>query len=397
MQLKAEKDSILVQLQQSTKLAHEKPELVERLFGTTGFSEVFSIADDLKFMRSVASKKKKATERGSIKLEIGSLSQSFDRLNLRKSLIHPARTARDILTRPFEEISNPPLTVSYDLNDTRLPGKFQFIDRYIIGSKVKRAPASTNSGCDCTDCALSTCKCFTKGSKGDEKQVEVYVRRPDGIVVLSDEYIAKGIVPHGEGRHEITECNEFCRCGDDCWNRVVCKGRTVPLEIFQTEKCGFGVRSSKDIVKGQFIERYLGEVVTETELEIREDAAEEHQPSYIYTLDWFNDDLNYKFNHVDGMYFGGAMRFANHSCNANAWCFPVQSHRKDKRVYDLAFFAIKDIKAGVEIRIDYRPDGGADDEKPSEDLVRCQCGEENCRGILWKPGVKTRRRRRREG
>ncbi|OAL39003.1 hypothetical protein AYO20_01754 [Fonsecaea nubica] len=397
-QIQVEKNKVFAQLQQSTTLARENPELVEKLFGTTGFSAVFKVDDHVKFMRDAASKKKKKVKRSNIGLEMEPLSKSLDQLSLSKSLIHPARAARDILTSRFDESLGPPLTFSNDINDKRLAGKFQFIDHYIIGSKVKVAPPSTNSGCDCTNCALSTCTCMTKEVEGRATQVEIYVRRPDGIVVLSDEHIASVLGNNGADRHEITECNEHCGCGDDCWNRVVCKGRTVPLEVFQTEKCGWGVRSSKDIVKGQFIERYLGEVITTAELELREDAVEEHQPSYAYSLDWFNDAGNKEPYQVDGVDFGSAMRFVNHSCNPNARSFPVQTHRKDKRVYDLAFFAIKDIKAGEEIRISYLNDAEPDDDEHtiSEDLVKCQCGEDNCRGILWRPGVKTRRRRRRK-
>jgi len=172
----------------------------------------------------------------------------------------------------------------------------------------------------------------------------------------------------------------------------------------------------KKIIKGQFIETYLGEVITEAELCRREDAVEEHEPSYIYSLDWFtmtNDKYKY---HVDGKYFGTAMRFTNHSCNPNARCFTVQIHKGDRKVYYLAFFAIKDIPAGTEIRIDYFGSGGEQQLSPSqqqeddrdsldgkadvdgemaEGLSRCYCGEKNCRKFLWAPGVKIRRRRRR--
>ncbi|OAP64384.1 hypothetical protein AYL99_00356 [Fonsecaea erecta] len=395
-QLDTEKNALLAQLKQSSKIAYEKPDLVEQHFGTTGFSTVFGAEDeDLELMRSAASKKKKKTDRSRIKLEIGSHSGPLNQLSLGKTPIHPARAARDILISRFQEEVYPPLTFSNEINDRRLPGKFQFIDHYIISPKVKMAPPSTNSGCDCTDCTLSACKCLTKEVEGRETQVEIYVRRPDGIIVLSDDFI----ICHQEeqeNRQEITECNEHCGCGGDCWNRVVCKGRTVPLEIFQTEKCGFGVRSSKDIVKGQFIERYLGEVMTEHELVIREDPAEEHQASYVFSLDWFSRLDNKEPYHVDGEYFGSAMRFVNHSCNPNTICVPVQTNRGDRRVYDLAFFAIKDIKAGREICISYESKGAYDEGQPSEDLVKCHCGEYNCRGYLWRPGVTTRRRKRRQ-
>ncbi|EXJ61813.1 hypothetical protein A1O7_02243 [Cladophialophora yegresii CBS 114405] len=397
----AERKRLFTQLKHSTQLVQESPALVEQYFGQTGYSKAFSVENEEEqaFMRRAASKKKRRVNRRDIRLEVESLTQSVEGLRLNTKLIHPSRTARDILTSRFDEQVTPPLTFSNDVNDKRLHGKFQFINQYILGEKVRPAPASTNRGCKCTDCSLSSCVCFTK--------VRTYTRRPDGIVVLSDECIEREIEPDGP-HYEITECNEFCRCARNCLNRVVSKGRTVPLEIFQTQKYGFGVRSSQDIVKGQFIELYLGEVITEAELARREEAENDDDPAYIYSLDWFAKMSNSTTYHVDGKYFGSAMRFVNHSCNPNARCFTVQTHKEDRKLYYLAFFAIRDIPAGTEILIDYLGEGALEAEsqeeanadslaaygQESDDLVKCQCGEKNCRGILWKPGVKARRRRR---
>ncbi|ETI19741.1 hypothetical protein G647_08754 [Cladophialophora carrionii CBS 160.54] len=397
----AERKRLFKQLKHSTQLVQENPTLVEQYFGQTGYSKAFSVEDEEEqaFMQRAASKKKRRVNRSDIQLEVESLTQSVEGLRLNTKLIHPSRTARDILTSRFDEQVWPPLTFFNDVDDKRLHGKFQFINRYILGEKVRPAPASTNRGCECTDCSLSSCICFTEN--------RTYSRRPDGIVVLSDECIEREMEPQGP-HYEITECNEVCSCGPDCLNRVVSKGRTVPLEIFQTQKCGFGVRSSQAIVKGQFIELYLGEVLTEAELARREEAENDDDPAYIYSLDWFSPLSNNTTYHVDGKYFGSAMRFVNHSCKPNARCFTVQTHKEDRKLYYLAFFAIRDIPAGTEIRIDYHGAGAS--EMPSQeevdpqslaaygqysdDLTKCQCGEKKCRGILWTPGVKARRRRR---
>lgn len=407
----AERKALLRELKQSTRVAQEDPERVRKVVGQTGFSAVFGVEENLERMRKLASKKKKKAPGREPRLTCGdSLVDYIERLDLGAPMLHPADSARDVLTSRFDEKVTPPLTFANDVNQRRLHGKFQFTDGYIIRDGIKMAPANTNVGCRCTDCRLETCLCFTKevpeevGKGKHNEQIRTYVRRPDGIVVLSDEYLARELNP--DVRHfEVTECNELCACGPDCWNRVVGKGRTVPLEIFQTTKCGFGVRSSQDILKGQFIELYLGEVITEAELRQREDTVEEGESSYIYSLDWFDTTFDKKY-HVDGKYFGSAMRFVNHSCNPNARCFPVQLHKGDKKVYFLAFFAIKDINAGVEIRIDYggRDGGGhtvgADagpggESEGDEELVRCYCGEKNCRKYLWPSSVKARRRRRR--
>ncbi|KIW70123.1 hypothetical protein PV04_02425 [Phialophora macrospora] len=395
----AEKNRLFSQLRLSTKLVHENPALVERYFGQTGYSKAFSVEDEEEhaFMKRAASKKKRRVKRTDIKLEIESISRSVEGLQLNKQLIHPSLTGRAILLSRFDEQGSPPLTFSNDVNDKILHGKFQFLNQYIIGEKVRPAPPSTNRGCECTDCSLGSCICVTTSKS--------YTRRPDGMVVLSDEYIKREIDPAGP-HSEITECNELCRCGQDCFNRVVGKGCTVPLEIFHTKKCGYGARSSQNIVKGQFIEVYFGEVITLAELLRREDAENDDDPSYIYSLDWFTGTTNNAIYYVDGKYCGSAMRFVNHSCNPNARCFTVQTHKEDRKLYYLAFFAIRDIPAGTEIRIDYRgeraskmssqeeADSHQANGEDSDDLVKCHCGEKNCRGTFWIPGVKARRRRR---
>jgi histone-lysine N-methyltransferase SUV39H len=386
-----EKERLFSHLKLSTKLIHENLALVEKFFGQTGYSEAFSVedAEDHAFMRRAASRKKRRVKRTDIKLEVESLSRSVEGLQLNKQLLHPSLTVREILLSRFDEQGSPPLTFSNNVNDKILHGKFQFLNQYIIGENVRLAPPSTNRGCDCTDCSLGSCICVATSKS--------YTRRPNGMAVLSSEYIKREIDPTGL-HSEITECNELCSCGPDCFNRVVSKGCTVPLEIFLTKKCGYGARSSQNIVEGQFIQAYFGEVITLAELLRREDAENDGDPSYIYSLDWFTEQTNSTMYFVDSKYCGSAMRFVNHSCNPNARCFTVQTHKEDRKVYYLAFFAIRDIPAGTEIRIDYL--GGREsnlhqaDGEDSDDLVKCHCGEKNCRGTFWIPGTKARRRRR---
>jgi len=412
----AEKEALLGELKRSTAPAVDRLEEVERLFGQIGFSKGFNTDADEDRMRKLAPAKKKKVDRSSVKLDWGSSTPTA--FNTPGELVHPQKQVKEILTDRFHKPFGPPLSFANNVNDRRLNGKFQFTDRYILRTGVREADPGSNYGCrDCGgQCHPSTCECLQKDVDDDDsdddddgddprgrsggathrEQIQTYVRRADGLVVLSDNYIEREL--NSDAKHfEITECNELCPCGPDCWNRVVGKGRTVPLEIYETEKCGFGVRSSADIFRGQFIELYLGEVITQRELERREDAKDSNASSYIYSLDWFNG-LNPNCNHVDGEYFGTAMRFVNHSCQANARCFPVQIHKNDQQVYYLAFFAIKDIRAGTEITIDYSPrDAGKvydlEDEDVDDGLVRCYCGEPNCRRLLWRPS-KARRRKR---
>jgi [histone H3]-lysine9 N-trimethyltransferase SUV39H len=38
-----------------------------------------------------------------------------------------------------------------------------------------------------------------------------------------------------DSRQPIYECHSGCACGEDCPNRVVERGRKVPLQIFRTD------------------------------------------------------------------------------------------------------------------------------------------------------------------
>lgn len=402
--------SMLKELKKGPAVALKNPQEARELFGPCFQDFNRPKSDDVcdERMKTLASKKARKVSRTKLPSN-HSLDMSMRKLSLGTELVHPAEAVRQILTSRFEECVSPPLTFANDVNERRLHGKFQFVDRYIFSCPgIKIAPPSTNYGCDCVNCHPSTCLCFRKDWKDEAtgqkytRQVPTYVRRSDGLVVLSEQYINRELDP--SARHfEITECNELCGCGPSCWNRVVGNGRTLPLEIFETANCGFGVRSTTNIAKGQFVDLYLGEVITEEELRNREDAAAEDEPSYIYTMDWFGGDSY----HIDGKNFGSAMRFANHSCNPNARSFIVQIHKGDKRVYYLPFFAIKDIAAGTEITIDYKSKDDDDhldaeaiagiksgDPDLADGLIRCRCGEKNCRKFLWKPGVKARRRKR---
>lgn len=62
----------------------------------------------------------------------------------------------------------------------------------------------------------------------DENNKDVFVyEKGDGRYYMRDEYL--------ETREVIYECHESCKCdGEGCPNRVVGRGRTVPLQIFRT-------------------------------------------------------------------------------------------------------------------------------------------------------------------
>ena len=407
---KKEKQLLLAELKESIEPVETRLAEVEKHFGQTGFSAAFATDDNEIRLRNGASKKKRKVKKKHIKLDWGETplpNQQAEADLGRTALVHPTQQVQQLLTDRFQEHHDPPLTFANDVNDRRLNGKFQFVNRYIFCQGVRTANPNTNYGCNCAgSCNPISCTCVLDraGERSTMQQPIVpYTRRPDGLVVLSDEYMLNELTPSAH-HFEISECNDNCDCGPDCPNRVVGRGRTVPLEVFQTEKCGFGVRSSVNIVKGQFLDLYLGEVITYQELERRENAKEENASSYIYSLDWFGQQYCY---HVDGENFGTAMRFVNHNCSPNARNFTVQTHKGDKHVYYLAFFAIKDIPAGTEICIDYSPqeDGkyieserassvDTVEDEEEEGRARCYCGADNCRKFLWRSAGRKRKKRK---
>ncbi|NXQ59786.1 SETB2 methyltransferase, partial [Anthoscopus minutus] len=128
--------------------------------------------------------------------------------------------------------------------------------------------------CDCTDGCIdrSKCKCLQLTARGCSKVP------PSPSSKRSRGYRYKrleGPVPSG-----IYECSVSCRCDKlMCQNRVVQHGIQVRLQVFNTEKKGWGVRCLDDIDKGTFVCTYSGrlmsraEVLGDAEQELKEKSA----------------------------------------------------------------------------------------------------------------------------
>ncbi|KAJ5767211.1 uncharacterized protein N7511_004827 [Penicillium nucicola] len=303
------------------------------------------------------------------------------------------------LEKKLSQINGPPVTTA--VQDPKLLAQladnFEFINDYIDRPGVFRVQEEYNFGCSCDDgkCSILSCDCLDQ-EKDSEDRIVTYGESNDrpGFIVASREFLARKAL--------IMECNSLCSCLDNCWNHVVQKGRTVRLQIFDAGARGFGLRSPDPIVTGQFIDRYLGEVITKNEADDRESLIEgSHNQSYLFSLDWYvdDDDSEEQMNVIDGRKFGSVTRFINHSCNPNCKIVPVQTtSHADTKVYTLAFFALRNIPAGTELTFDYNPATQDSDESDDSDYepkdhkgrrkldpaaVRCLCGESNCRGQLW--------------
>lgn len=337
-----------------------------------------------------------------------------------------------------------------------LPPDFRFIDRSILGPGVTPAQKEFRTGCECSDpdsCMYSACACLDEVEDPDEydqegeldeedqeslKWAEVHLRKPswarsrasrDGSrdtpgSAAANEHRhatsgpAAGGVPdkkrfayHSQGakkellrssylnsRAPIYECHEACSClEEECPNRVVQRGRKVPLQIFRTaDSRGWGVRTMRELRRGQFVDCYLGEVIRPEEAERRRHNSSKAQRKdvYLFGLDKFTDPDSIDQRlvgaplEVDGEFMSGPTRFINHSCDPNLRIFARVGDHADKHIHDLGLFAIHDIGKGEELTFDYVDGQGeiesnARDEKLQEEMTRCLCGSNKCRGYLW--------------
>jgi histone-lysine N-methyltransferase SUV39H len=199
-----------------------------------------------------------------------------------------------------------------------------------------------------------------------------------------------------QSREPIYECHAGCSCSPQCPNRVVERGRTVPLQIFRTENRGWGVRSTVDIRRGQFVDKYLGEVIISAEADKRRAGSHiaQQKDVYLFALDKFIDPESLDPRlvgpplEVDGEYVSGPTRFVNHSCEPNMRIFARVGDHADKHIHDLALFAIRDIPRGEELTFDYvdgleEMESDAHDPEKMKDMTPCLCGSKRCRGFLW--------------
>ncbi|KAI0109692.1 SET domain-containing protein [Nemania sp. FL0031] len=322
-----------------------------------------------------------------------------------------------------------PISIVNNVDDTMIDPGFRFMDKSIRASNVEPTRKEFLTGCECdedTDCRFNTCSCLQdveEGSSDDdddedeEDEDDDLEPEPDPEphdndvfrLVAEGRTLKKTYAYHSRGtragylrskiltsRDPIYECHEKCVCTPDCPNRVVERGRKVALQIFRTENRGWGVRSTVDIKKGQFIDKYMGEIITGQEANQR--RAQSHiaqrKDVYLFALDKFSNPESFDERlrgpplEVDGEFVSGPTRFINHSCNPNLRIFARVGDHADKHIHDLAFFAIRNIPRGEELTFDYidgvdDSDIDALDPEKQKDMARCLCGSKNCRGYLW--------------
>ncbi|GBM34563.1 Histone-lysine N-methyltransferase EHMT1 [Araneus ventricosus] len=162
----------------------------------------------------------------------------------------------------------------------------------------------------------------------------------------------------------LYECNKTCHCPKTCINRVVQKGLSYPLQLFRTLNRGWGVRTLKDLARGTFVCEYVGEVISEDEINRRTDDT------YLFDLESKTGD-----NCIDGRFYGNIARFINHSCEPNLVSIRVFIEHQDLNFPRIAFFTMKDITAFEELCFDY----GTEFWVAKSQYVLCTCNSSLCK------------------
>ncbi|KFV83246.1 Histone-lysine N-methyltransferase SETDB2, partial [Struthio camelus australis] len=163
-----------------------------------------------------------------------------------------------------------PISFCNDIDRARLPYFKYRRASWPRGYYLNNFSSMFVDSCDCTDGCVdgSKCACLQLTARGcSEISLSPSTKTSHGYNYKRLE----GPVPSG-----IYECSVSCRCDKMmCQNRVVQHGIQVRLQVFNTEKKGWGVRCLDDIDKGTFVCTYSGRLMSRAEVQVLGGAGQE--------------------------------------------------------------------------------------------------------------------------
>ncbi|GLT91132.1 hypothetical protein SLE2022_090350 [Rubroshorea leprosula] len=251
-----------------------------------------------------------------------------------------------------------PISAYNKINDD-LPPQFHYVNEMVYPDWYALVPSK---GCDCPH----SCSDFRKCS---------CVMKNAGMPY--NEYGALLTI-----KPLVYECGPTCKCPPSCYNRVSQHGIRYQLEIFMTEKNGWGARSLNSIASGSFICEYLGELLNHEEADQRIECFD-----YLYDIgsasgsSQVEDEVGYT---IDAAQIGNVGRFINHSCSPNLVAQNVLFNHDDRRCPHIMFFAAVDIPRMQELSFDYNC--GIDNVFDAHGNVKkkpCDCGSSDCKGRMY--------------
>ncbi|ERM95288.1 hypothetical protein AMTRI_Chr04g182820 [Amborella trichopoda] len=257
------------------------------------------------------------------------------------------------------------------------PGPFKYITQMRYPEFHSR---TLQKGCKCIGGCNDPIKCeCTQKNKG---QFPYF----DGCVV--------------ESKPLIYECGPNCKCPQSCKNRVSQHGLKFELEVFKTEKRGWGVRTLTSIPSGSFVCEYLGKILTN---EMAEKLI--GRDEYLFDIGCKYIDESVKdivsslipnelpteaceeveegFT-IDARVYGSVARFINHSCYPNLYAQNVLIDHDDKAMPHIMFFARENIPPLQELTYHYQM--AHDQVYDSNGNIKkkaCHCGSSMCSGWLY--------------
>ena len=170
----------------------------------------------------------------------------------------------------------------------------------------------------------------------------------------------------------IYECNNLCACGIECVSKSTQGGAHPSLEVYCTERKGYGVRINKDLVKGQFVCEYVGELIPLSDAKKKLSTLTTEKSCYVVIYKEHFGSTNTLCTCIDATVKGNIARFINHSCSPNLIMLPVRSGCIVPR---LCLFTVQPVAKGTELCFSYG-------ETTGESGKPCYCNSVKCRGYL---------------
>lgn len=137
------------------------------------------------------------------------------------------------------------------------------------------------------------------------------------------------------------------------------------------EDKGYGTYAWKPIPKEAAIGEYTGMLLPRRDY--KKGSKTKHPGEYhaSIAMGQFHADVHQQVTaHIDATHVGSVVRFANHSCDANAKFLAGRCGMNNRILF---VETTGDIAAGEEITLDYGPQWFNDPEQP------CRCGAKKCR------------------
>jgi histone-lysine N-methyltransferase SUV39H len=269
------------------------------------------------------------------------------------------KLAHDILRAEImeKEMNEFPIYIENNVDFTVFES-FAYTRENILPKNVKTTIGELQTGCKCKGGCNRTSKCCPKIMNGNFAYTE-YVES-NRLRLYNSQM--------------IYECNDFCSCNKNCLNRLTQQPRKIPFTIFKTKDGrGWGLKAVKPIPRGSYIVEYTGEIIDQEESIRRGEKYDAIGKSYLFDLD-FNEKSEAVYT-IDAAHYGNLARLINHSCEPNCRIWPVATCNHDASIYRLCIFAMRQIKSGEELTIDYSGGTIISDEESSDEDDKTENGE----------------------